>query len=247
MKLNLIYCCFLIIILILGNSKIFSQKNKIALFSNYNSIPTKFYPYLKKGKTADFNIAIAKNIITEKSGAFNFIFQFENKEWELILEKNDIFSPDFFTTTGTNPTKKFIYEKTAMHYKGFVKGKPHSFAAVSIMKDKLVAVIADEKGNINIGEINTAEAKLASKHIIYREADLLITNDFECGTNEVLNNFNGPIPSYSNQAPLTAAINEEAVDVYFEADYQTYLNNGSNVTNTLNYVTALFNVVKQLY
>ena len=247
MKLNLIYRCFLIFILILCNCKTFSQKNKTALFSNYNSISTKIYPYLKKGEIAEFNIAIAKNIITEKSVAFNFIFQFENKEWELILEKNDIFSPDFFTTTGTNPTKKFIYENTAMHYKGFVKGKPHSFAAVSIMKDKLVAVIADEKGNINIGAINTAEAKLASKHIIYREADLLITNDFECGTNEVLNNFNGPIPSYSNQASLTATINEEAVDIYFEADYQTYLNNGSNVTNTLNYVTALFNVVKQLY
>ena len=132
-----------------------------------------------------------------------------------------------------------------MHYKGFIKGKPHSFAAVSIMSDKLVAVIADEKGNINIGAVNTAEAKLAGEHIIYRESDLLLKNDFECNTNDQPNN--NPIPSFSIQSPLTATVNSEAVDVYFEADYETYLNNGSNVINTLNYVTALFNVVKQMY
>ncbi len=232
-------------LLFFWSNKIFSQADKIALFSNYKSMPSKFHDFLKKGETADFNITSAKNIISKKTADFHFVFQFENKEWELILEKNDLISSGFFATTGTNPNDKFNYENAAMHYKGFIKGKPHSFAAVSIMSDKLVAVIADEKGNINIGAVNTAEAKLAGEHIIYRESDLLLKNDFECNTNDQPNN--NPIPSFSIQSPLTATVNSEAVDVYFEADYETYLNNGSNVINTLNYVTALFNVVKQMY
>ena len=58
---------------------------------------------------------------------------------------------------------------------------------------------------------------------------------------------NNPVPTYNLQLLATPTINPEAVDVYFEADYQTFLNNSSNVNNTLNYVTSLFNVVKLMY
>ncbi|MCY7292919.1 MAG: M12 family metallo-peptidase [Ferruginibacter sp.] len=208
---------------------------------------TAFNPYLKQGQTANFNSTIAQDLISKKINAFTFTFEFENKEWEIVLKQNNPLSKSFFATTGTDPANKFMYENTALHYKGFIKGKPHSFAAVSILNDKLIAVIADEKGNINIGAINNASAQQTNEHIIYRETDLLIKNEFECGTENLLSNSNNIIPSYTQQATTAATINVEPIDIYFEADYRTYLNNGSNVTNTLNYVTALFNVVKTMY
>ena len=247
MRLNFLPCFFTVFLFCILSSNLYSQSNKIALFSEYKTMPTTFNPYLKQGKTANFNSTIAQNLILKQTAAFTFTFQFENKEWEIILKQNNPLSKSFFATTGTNPANKFMYENTAIHFKGFIKGNPHSFAAVSIFNNKLVAVIADEKGNINIGAINNVEAQQTNEHIIYRETDLLIKNEFECGTNDLIGNSNSPVPSYNTQTLLTPTINAEPVDVYFEADYRTYLNNGSNVTNTINYVTALFNVVKTLY
>ncbi len=247
MKQKILHLHFIIFCLFLFSLKVYSQEKRIALFSDYKTMPAKFEPYLKQAQTAKFNSLIAEDLLTKKTASFTFVFQFENKEWEIILEQNNLFSPSFFATTSTSPTNKFSYENTTIHYKGFIKGKPHSFAALSLMNDKLFGVIADEKGNINIGAINTLEAHQTNEHIFYRETDLLIKNDFECGTDDLLNTHNNPIPSYSLLSPTAATINAEPIDVYFEADYQTYINNGSNVNNTLNYVTALFNVVKTMY
>ncbi len=247
MKLKHLHLHFLIFCSIFLYANVYAQEKRIELFSQYKMIPSKFNTYLKDGQTAHFSISIAEDLIRKKTAAFNFIFKFENKEWEIILERNNIFSESFFVSTGTNPDKKYSYENTAIHYKGFIKNRPNSFAAVSLMNDKLVAVIADEKGNINIGAINTPEAKLKNEHIIYRETDILLKNEFECGTDNQLSSIVTPIPTYLPQSLTAATINAEPIDVYFEADYQTYLNNGSNVTNTVNYVTALFNVVKTMY
>ena len=247
MRFKILPKSILVIVCLFTCCKSFSQVNKITLFSSYKNISTNLEPYLRKGRIADYNASVAKNLITNKTSSFQLNFQFENKEWEIVLEENNLLSPNFFAITGTNPNDKFLYENAAMHYKGFIKGKPHSFAAVSLTNNKLVAVIADEKGNINIGAINTAEAQLKNEHIIYRENDLLIKNEFECATPDLLSSSNSPVPSYNIQTMLTPTINAEPVDVYFEADYQTYLNNGSNVNNTLNYVTSLFNVVKLMY
>ncbi len=227
---------------------LYAQKNSFKILQGYANIPSKFNAYLKKGAIANFNKDIALQVLKNKSQTVDFSFQFENKEWIIELKQTDIFSKSFFVTTGSNPNDKFEYSNQVMHYKGAIKGKPNSFAAVSILANKIVAVIADEKGNINIGAINTPEPKINNEHIIYRESDLLIQNEFACNTNETLGENNTPIPIYNNAtASTTATINAEPIDIYFEADYQTFLSNSSNVTNVVNYVTALFNVVNVLY
>jgi Metallo-peptidase family M12/Reprolysin family propeptide len=225
-----------------------AQKQTIALLKNNTAIATNLLKYVRQGEIAIFDKDAAAKLLQAHPDNINIYFQFEDKGWEIELEKSNILSPSFFVTTGSDPNEKFSYNNEALHYKGKIKGKRNSFAAISILANKMVAVIADEKGNINIGAINTAEATINNQHIIYRESDLLIQNEFVCNTNETPDENNNPIPVYNNAAAsTTATINAEPIDIYFEADYQTFLNNGSNATNVVNYVTALFNVVNVLY
>ncbi len=239
---------FIIFLLLLSTISSFAQQKKIALLDNNKKIGTTLLPFLKKGEVVHFQKSKAADLLAVNDKEIEFSFQFENKEWVLRLEQNDILSKSFFVTTGSEPKQKFNYENECAHYKGFVKGKPNSFAAVSILADKIVAVISDDSGNINIGAINTNEARQTNEHIIYRDADLRIANEFQCNTVDATNANTNPIPTYSAVASTTSTtINPEPVDIYFEADYQTYLNNSSNVTNVVNYVTALFNVVNVLY
>lgn len=225
----------------------FAQIKTNNLFESNKQMPNKFSPYLKKAEITTFNKNASKILLQLKPNKLELSFSFENKEWTIELEQTNIFSKNFFVTTGTNPTDKFNYINECLHYRGKIRGVKKSFAAVSVMADKVVAVLSDEAGNINIGEINTPEAKQHNEHIIYREADLLIQNEFECQTKDAVSNSNNPIPIYNASASTSATINTEPVDIYFEADYQTFLNNGSNVTNVTNYVTALFNVVHVMY
>jgi hypothetical protein len=237
-----LFSCFSLI-----SNVVFAQVKTNNLFKSNKQMPSAFSAYLKKAEVITFNEGVSKTLLFSKSNNIELSFQFENKEWIIELEQTNIFSKSFFVTTGTNPTDKFNYLNECLHYRGKIKGIKKSFAAVSLMADKVLAVLSDEAGNINIGEINTTEAKQNNEHIIYREADLLLQNKFECKTQDAVSNSNNPIPIYNTTASTAATINTEPVDIYFEADYQTYLNNSSSVTNVVNYVTALYNVVHVMY
>jgi Metallo-peptidase family M12/Reprolysin family propeptide len=224
----------------------FAQSNRVNLLANYAPLPTRLAPYLQKGQVAIYDRQRAAALLQNRPATLNMGFRFENSDWELELEQNDLFSPSFAVTTGTHPQDKFAYDATTvLHYKGRIKGKPRSFAAVSILNNQLVGVMADEKGNINIGLVK--DAPTAGEHIIYRESDLRIANEFSCGTDGEAAANSTPIPTYDAPPTLAATLNAEPVDMYYEADYSIYTNNSSNVTNVVNYVTSLFNVVRTLY
>jgi hypothetical protein len=225
-----------------------AQINTLMLLKDYKPLSKELKTYVSDGQVARFNKTKAIELLTSKPANIELSFEFENQEWVIELTETSLLSKDFMVTTGSNPGKPFNYNKgTALHYKGKIKGKQHSFAAVSIMADQLVAVIADEKGNINIGAVNTSSARKSNEHIIYRESSLLIKNEFVCGTEEAVTATNSPVPVYIPAGITAATVNTEPVDIYFEADNTTYSNNGSSVTNTVNYVTALFNVVHLLF
>jgi len=188
-------------------------------------------------------------LFAAKPAGIDFTFLFENKEWIIELEPGNIFSEGFFVTTGSDSSGKISYTQEAIHYRGKIKGKPGSFAAVSILPDQVVGIVSDESGNINIGAINTAEARIAHEHIIYREKDLLVAPQFECGSSRETPAANTgiPFPVFNLGTSTTGVVNVEPVDIYFETDYMTYVNNSSSVSNVVNYVTALFNVISGVF
>jgi hypothetical protein len=247
MRLPFLSKSFILFFVVFIKIEGYSQVQKKPLLQNYHGVTDQLKNEINKGELAYFNKNEAAQFLKSSPDTFHFIFEFEGKEWELVLQKNNILSTDFFVTTGKNPNTHLPYQHAILCYKGFIKGSSKSFAAVSIMADRMIAVIADVKGNINIGEVNTAEAKQNGEHIIYREADLLGNNTDKCGAAEQNLNTSKIIPSYNNKITNAAVANPIPVKMYFEADYDLYQHNDSSVTNTVNYVTALFNVVNTLY
>ena len=239
---------FLFIILIICNNQILlAQKSNIFLFKSYNANKDKYNTYLKKSEVTIFSVSDAKKILNAPQKNINLNFTFEDKEWVIELTPTSPTATHFKVIIADTKKENFIEnENNIYHYKGKIKGNEKSFAAVSIMANKIVAVIADENGNINIGAINSSSALANNEHIIYREADLIQQNTFECLPLNTPNT--NPIPTYSMPENTNAAtVTDEPVDVYYEADYSIYTNNGSSITNVVNYVTALINVVNTMY
>lgn len=178
--------------------------------------------------------------------ALSLLFFFEGHNWEIELETNTLFSKSFFVKTADD--QPFPYDpNTVLHYKGKIKGVPGSFAAISISNDKVMGVLADKNGNINIGPLGN-ELGANNQHIVFREANLLEQQPFICGSDALPGVDSSPLPQFA--APIitnNATINPEPVDIYFEADFSCYTGNGSNVTNTVNWATAMFNVVTTIY
>jgi hypothetical protein len=236
---------FSLLLILAGNATV-AQSDRVRLLHHYAPLPARLAPYLQKGQTALFDRQMAASLLRERPQSCYLSFEFEQAVWELDLVQSDIFSKGFAVTTGSHPLDKFPYNAASvLHYNGTVRGHSRSMAAVSILNGELVAVIADAKGNVNIGAVK--QTAIAGEHIIYRDADLRIANEFACGSGELPAANGTPLPVYDAPPTLAATVNAEPVDMYFEADYSVYTNNGSNVTNTVNYVTSLFNVVYTLY
>jgi hypothetical protein len=158
----------------------------------------------------------------------------------LQLTRTKILSDDFRVNYITENGKVPVDYKPGLFYNGIIKDKPNTHAAISIFENSVMGIVADESGNYNLGPAN--ENYSGDEYLFYNESDLLVKNSFKCNVDDYgkmrkdkkQNNVN-------NNDNITA---RQPVRVYFVADYQMYLDKGSN---TSNYITGLFNEVAAIY
>jgi metallopeptidase family M12-like protein len=158
---------------------------------------------------------------------------------ELELTKVNIFADGFTVLTSSTGGRTVDYEESA-HYRGVVKGSPGSLATLSVLGDEVVGMYSTPaQGNFVLGRLGGDNPD--NSHILYAEADLTVENTHACLTKAD----NTPItqPGVEGPAPQLAG---GCVRIYVEADQDLYLNKG-NVTNTVNYITAVFNQSATIY
>ena len=222
-----------------------SGQTALSLLSAEKPLPGALRSYLTKGSVYSLDEQAVEGLLQTRPTEISLSFHFENKDWVLDLKQSNILSKGFFVSTSNGG--QFNYDdKTILHYKGKIRGSARSVAAISIMENELIAVLADETGNINIGALNSPEARALEQHIVFREDDIKTIQPFACGA-ESLPQAPNPLPQFEVPLSTEDVVNAEPLDIYFEADYTCYQGNGSNVTATANWVTALFNVVNTLY
>lgn len=157
---------------------------------------------------------------------------------QVNLEAFSIFGNDFIVKTSDG--KELDYTP-GMYYRGEVKGyEGKSFATISIFQNEVMGVISFGGYNYNLGP--TGETP-ASSYVFYKDADLIQKPAFSCGVSD------DDIKPGENSNPHNVEKSPSChkVKMYIQADYELYQRNGSNATNTANYITNLFASLANLY
>ncbi len=153
----------------------------------------------------------------------------------LQLAEVNILTSDFNVATKTATGTKSYNYSPGVFYRGIIKGDEYSTATISIFQNEMIGLFTNSEGTFTIGKL-TDESE---DYVIYNSTKSNYQPAMNCGTDD------------SNYQIETNTIDRgvgcKEVSIYFECDYQLYLDKGSNVTNVVNYVTGLFSQVATMY
>lgn len=160
----------------------------------------------------------------------------------LELEQREIFG-SFLPVYARNAAgAETVVYTPGLYYRGKIRGEAGSVAAVSFFQDEIIAVFSDSRGNMVLG--NKTDDKglpLADQLVVYNDRDLDLPFEIKCSADAL----NGPGKTHVQKGfkKMMPAGNCQVEEIYFECDYQMYLDRGSSVTNVVNYLTGIVNVV----
>ncbi len=154
---------------------------------------------------------------------------------EFQLFKTEVTTPEFRVRTSASKAT-FDYQQGA-YYWGIVKGNTNSLAAISITGDEIMGFVSIGDENYVIGKLKESNEGV---HVFYKEGDLKIAPNFECGTDDELH--------YIGKNPVGGAEKDanNCVKMYIEIDNDLVVAKGG-VTPATNYVLGAFSQVAILY
>lgn len=153
----------------------------------------------------------------------------------LQLAEVNILTSDFnVATKSASGTKGYNYSP-GVFYRGIIKGDENSTATISIFQNEMIGMFTSSEGTFTIGKLTDE----SDDYVIYNSTKSNYHPVMNCGTDDS----NYQIHTNTNDRGVGC----KEVSVYFECDYQMYLDHGSNVTNVVNYVTGLFSQVATMY
>jgi Metallo-peptidase family M12/Secretion system C-terminal sorting domain len=156
----------------------------------------------------------------------------------MLLYRVDIAADGFHVDT--DKQKNFTYTPGA-YYRGIIKDNPDSVASFSFFANELSGIVsAREIGNIVVGKLNIPGN--TTDYIIYSDLNLKQPEKLGCTTSDRMPHIEPVLPrsGLDNQS-------EKCVSLYFELRHNAYEANGSNVAQTVNWFTALFNNVQTIF
>lgn len=241
---------FLLLLLlpVLGHSQhkiadqiLMAQQNKVvfapfALFTSSTTTLTEpIQKALKQGTQAEIDLAQLQQIFVQKPRYISLTIPFGNSSLNLLLEKNQCLAEGFHVDTNQS---KYGMVETGVHYRGIVLNQAQSVVSFSFFPTHCSGIISDgEHGNIVVTQ--TKNATNTSPYLIYQDVQLTSSLAFECGQSK--GNF--PVKAKSTNKSAT----QRCVTLYFEIDNNLYVENGSDITLTTQWMTAVFNNVQTLY
>ncbi len=210
-----------------------TQTETFALFNAASSSKPEFSTLIEKSHTLILRNVVLNALQNKRPGLFKLQL---SDPFNIVL---DLYQVNVFaqgaaimTSDGTsrppNPNHHF--------YRGIIHGDMNSLAIVSILGDKIQILYSDASGNHRIQQTQDGN------YIAFADKDILIPKQMECFTEDSEEGSHDS-GSVSTERSMTG----NCIEVYVEADYKSYQDNGSSVTNTEAWVTSLFNEVITLY
>lgn len=166
---------------------------------------------------------------------------------ELELTQSFPSSPDFKLKEKNGIADREVQYIPGLHYSGIIKGKENSTATISIFKDFVMGMASDENGNYVLGSVKNSGNTFSDNYIFYNDRDMLVTNSFKCGVEDMEEKFIKPVLENSGTGTLNDGGARLPVRIYFEADNKLYTDFNSNGQAVADFVTGMFNSVKTIY
>ncbi len=192
---------------------------------------------VKNATFASIKRDVVANIANSKFDYIEVSIPYNGRTIVTQLYKADIYAVGFHTDT--DKQKNVPFEQGA-HYRGIVKDDPTSVVALNFFKNEMNGIIsASDVNNLVIAKMDVPNN--IDDYIVYSDADLKIANQFDCGVKD------SAVEHDSTEDTGRAPQSVKCVTMYFELDYSLYLQNGSSVTTTNNWMSSVFNNVQTLY
>ncbi len=186
---------------------------------------------------ATLNLEKANAVFSNSYDAIELRIPYQNANIDVLLYKVNPFAQGFHVDS--NKGKNITYEK-GVYYRGIIKGQTHSLSAFSFFNGEFNGIISNsELGNLVVGKLNKPNNQ--SDYIVYSDAKMKVLNDFDC-----------QVKDDQEMLPESGTTNRDinsdrCVSFYFEVDNDLYIQNGSSVATTTNWMTSVFNNVQTLY
>ncbi len=227
-----------------------TAKEQAVTFKQANQFYTDAAPHYRNAADAfaadvtyaKLDLSSTATLWAERQAALEFSFPYKNGQViTLELVQVNPFAEGFKVTTSESDGAAVSYVP-GVYYQGTIKGQPNSIAAISIFQNSIMGIVSnDAEGNINIGRYGDG---LSDDYMIYSDKDILVTPDNGgCATPDdpaYLDTFH-QIMEQDGGSRISSC-----PKIYFEADYGLYQNKGT-VTNTVDYVTGIYNNSAVIY
>lgn len=217
----------------------------VSLFTLYNNpLKAEVEKDIKNPVFLKLNRAELERIYAQKPSAITLDLPLsDNSNAKFYLKSTKLLSDNFKVVNDKN---EVIPYTQGVYYQGTVAGNTPSLASWSLFSNDVVTVFSWNNDNYEVGLWKHPSNINKDIYILYQNSNVLFHRHFSCGADRLPAHEPATIQQKSlDNTPQPQSNN--CVKIYFECDYQMYLDNGNSTTNVANYVTAFFNSVQTIY
>lgn len=214
---------------------------KFAVLNETNQRNTTVESVVKDATLAKIDLKSVNSIYNQKNDALEISIPYQGQEIEVQLYRVNLFTESF--TVKTNK-KNFVDYVPGVYYRGIIKNDPNSLVSFSFFEDKFSGIIsANEFQNLIVGKLISANN--TTDYVVYSDMKMNVSNDWNCETDDFVKDAYTEYPS--SMMFEGASITQKCVTMYYEMDYGLFTANGSDVDETMDWMSATYNNMQTLY
>jgi len=196
-------------------------------------IPSNASQYVHKADYLQLDDAAVASIKKDKPETLFLDIPFEGIIYTVQLYRKDVTAPSYTVKTSSGASTK---KTSSVFYRGIIQDEINSIVSLSVLSNSVRMMLATEDGNFEINKIDK------NLYAAYRVSDSKHTQDTSCGTDDL------SLPQQVVQIEENSERSfGDCIEVYIECDFDSYLKNGSSVSNTEDWALAIMNEVEILY
>lgn len=203
-----------------------------SLFNPARESKTELEAIVGNGYSLTIRPDVLQELVSDKPGMLKLELP-DPFNISLDLYETKVFSHS--ASIKTSDGNSFAPNPNHHFYRGMIHDNPNSLAIVSVFEDRIQIVYADQSGNKRIQQTTDGS------YIAFADKDILLPKEMNCFTPDVDGG------SHDDKPGKSSRLTGNCVEVYIECDYKSYLDNGSSVANTEEWVAELWNEVITLY